>query len=116
VVARAGAVLRRSLRNQDELSQKIVLGDLRIDLDARLAFLKGVAVKLTPTEFRILVVLARRPGRLFARTELTDAVLSDDALERGIDAHVSRLRAKLGGYTQAKINASRGEGYRLDLQ
>jgi two-component system, OmpR family, response regulator AdeR len=123
VVARAAAVLRRTQRNSDarepkygiDSSARIVLGDLRVEADARLAYLQDVVLKLTPTEYRILLVLARRPGRMFGRSELCEVVLSDEALDRGIDAHVSRLRAKLGAWSQAKINAVRGEGYRLDL-
>jgi DNA-binding response OmpR family regulator len=57
----------------------------------------GRIVDLTPTEFQLLLTLARQPGRIFTRSQLLDAIhgLSFESYERAIDAHVKNLRRKL---------------------
>jgi DNA-binding response OmpR family regulator len=57
----------------------------------------GRAVELTPTEFQLLLTLARQPGRIFTRSQLLDAMhgLAFESYERAIDAHVKNLRRKL---------------------
>jgi len=57
----------------------------------------GRTVELTPTEFQLLVTLARQPGRIFTRSQLLDAIhgLAFESYERAIDAHVKNLRRKL---------------------
>ena len=95
VVARVRAVLRRSATaSQPRVSR---LGDLVIDLD-RHAVLRGEeTLELTPTEFRLLLALAREPGRVLSRMQLLEAVegASFEGYERTIDAHVKNLRAKI---------------------
>ncbi len=95
VVARVRAVLRRSATAPQP--KVLRLGDLVIDTD-RHAVLRGEDVlELTPTEFRLLLVLAREPGRVFNRMQLLEAVEGDsfEGYERTIDAHVKNLRAKI---------------------
>lgn len=102
VVSRIKAVLRR-VRPQTETNgaahepHRIVAGDLCIDLRERSVTLAGSEVTLTPTEFRILVVLASEPGRAFSRAELLDRVNADalDIGERTLDSHITHLRQKL---------------------
>lgn len=113
VVARVQAVLRR-LRPTPE--NKLRLGNLLLDPTARKASVEGVDIKLTDSEYRLLMVLIRQPGRAFSRSEMLDAGLEDsDALERTVDSHISHLRTKLGaaGATPCIVNL-RGFGYRLD--
>ena len=57
----------------------------------------GRVVELTPTEFQLLVTMARQPGRIFTRAQLLDAVhgLAFESYERAIDAHIKNLRRKL---------------------
>ena len=73
----------------------------------------GDPVPFTPTEFHILQALARKPGRVFRRTELlehaTGGVFSD---ERTVDAHVRTIRQKLGGNADL-VETVRGRGYRV---
>jgi two-component system response regulator MtrA len=98
-----------------------VLGTLRaapflIDLSERRAWVAGRAVRLTPIEFDLLAVLARRPGAAVSRIELCDALLD---LRRGggpraLDVHVSRLRRKLGSHGRL-LRTAWGVGYRLDM-
>lgn len=96
VVARARAVLRRSsttLMNSSILS----CGDLALDLDRRIVHRGRQPVDLTPTEFELLAVLMRHPGRPLSRSQLLDAVQGEDiaGYERTIDAHIKNLRRKI---------------------
>jgi two-component system response regulator AdeR len=117
VVARAAAVLRRQEgAKQLASTPPIVHGGLRIEVESRRAFANDKLINLTPTEFRLLTTMARRPGRMFTRAELGDAVLSEVAADRGVDAHISRLRAKIAIVDSVRIVAIRGEGYRLDIE
>jgi len=97
LVARVRAVLRRSGGEREQAPPPIVAGEIRIDLERRLVAAGGQAVELTPTEFDLLAVLARHPGRVFTRLELLDRVqgYAFEGYERTIDAHVKNLRQKI---------------------
>jgi two-component system phosphate regulon response regulator PhoB len=77
----------------------------------------GSEVALTPTEFRLLWVLARQPGRPFTRNELLDSSRGEDAnaLARTIDVHIRSLRQKLGEQA-SNIETVRGVGYRFRIR
>ncbi|GLU31947.1 response regulator [Trinickia caryophylli] len=117
VVARIQAVLRRA--GQSRQAGVLRLGKLEIDTEsyvATVACKDGAApLALTLTEFRILVHMARSPGRTFGRSELVDACLpGGDARERTVDSHVSNLRKKLDqAGAPGMISGVRGVGYRL---
>jgi two-component system, OmpR family, alkaline phosphatase synthesis response regulator PhoP len=70
---------------------------VQVDFERRQVTVTGELVQLTPTEFDLLTVLARNPGRVFSRLELLDRVQGHtfDGYERTIDAHVKNLRQKL---------------------
>ena len=90
-----------------------------MDLRFRRATLNGSELPLTPTEFRLLALLVRQPGRTFTRDEIIDRVLGDDfdGFDRTVDAHVSSLRRKLGaapGGSGKLIETVYGSGYRLN--
>jgi two-component system, OmpR family, alkaline phosphatase synthesis response regulator PhoP len=72
-------------------------GDVAIDIERMRVDADGRAVELTPTEFQLLVALARRPGRILTRSQLLDAVhgVAFESYERAIDTHVKNLRRKL---------------------
>ena len=97
LVARVRAVLRRTGAEREQAPPPIAAGDLRIDLERRQVTIGGQAVELTPTEFDLLVVLARHPGRVFTRLELLDRVqgYAFEGYERTVDAHVKNLRHKI---------------------
>ncbi len=97
LVARVRAVLRRIGRDREPASPPIVVGDVTIDLERRQVAVEGQGVELTPTEFDLLVVLARHPGRVFTRLELLDRVqgYAFEGYERTVDAHVKNLRQKI---------------------
>ncbi len=96
VVARVRAVLRRA-RGSEGSSEVLRARDLEID-PARFSVTRaGEAVPLTPTEFKLLHVLVRHPGRVFTRLQLIDQVqgYAFEGYERTVDAHVKNLRRKL---------------------
>ena len=97
LVARVRAVLRRAGAEREQAPLPIVSGDVTIDLERRQVTVSGRAVALTPTEFDLLAVLARHPGRVFTRLELLDRVqgYAFEGYERTVDAHVKNLRHKI---------------------
>jgi DNA-binding response OmpR family regulator len=96
LVARVRAVLRRAERAAAP-SDRLVVGDLVLDLPRLRVTQAGRPIELTPTEFSILATMARDPGRVFTRSQLLDAVhgVAFEAYERAIDAHVKNIRRKL---------------------
>jgi DNA-binding response OmpR family regulator len=99
LVARVRAVLRRAeaaARPPD--SDAIVrAADLVLDIPRMRVTRGGQPIDITPTEFQLLVALARQPGRVFSRAQLLDAVrgVAFESYERAIDAHVKNIRRKL---------------------
>jgi DNA-binding response OmpR family regulator len=114
--ARIRALLRRAAPAA-RVSAEIVVGELRLDLDARSAQLAGVALALTRVEFDLLADLAAHAGKLRTREQLVERLLdrSFDASDRSIDVHVTALRKKLGDDPRAPrfIRTVRGAGYLL---
>jgi DNA-binding response OmpR family regulator len=96
LVARVKAVLRRA-EPGDAPGDLIRAGDVTLDVSRMRAEVGGRAVELTATEFELLATLARRPGRIFTRGQLLDALrgASFESYERAIDTHVKNLRRKL---------------------
>jgi two-component system alkaline phosphatase synthesis response regulator PhoP len=97
LVARVRAVLRRVGQEAPQGPTEIRFADLVIDRRSHEVRVRGEVVSLTPTEFRLLEVLAREPGRAFTRLELLDRVFGYDfeGFERTIDVHVKNLRKKI---------------------
>jgi DNA-binding response OmpR family regulator len=96
LVARVKAVLRRAEPSQVP-SDLVRAGDVTLDVPRMRVEVGGRSVDLTPTEFELLATLARRPGRIFTRGQLLDALrgTSFESYERAIDTHVKNLRRKL---------------------
>lgn len=96
VVARVKTVLRRVNRTVDE-NLKVEKGFIQIDVNAHTVKKAGRLIELTPSEFEILVLLARNPGRVYTRYQLLEAIQgqSFEGYERTIDAHIKNLRAKI---------------------
>ena len=93
LVARVRAVLRRARKDEDIVR----VADLIIDSPRMKVTRNGETIDLTPTEFQILSVLARAPGRVFTRQQLLDTVRGSDvdSFDRAIDSHVKNIRRKL---------------------
>ena len=90
----------------------LLFGSLQIDPHRRLVWKSGQAVELTPMEFDILLLLARRPGQVFTARQIYEAVAADsyDASWTGISSMVYKLRRKLGA---GIIETVRGHGYKF---
>jgi DNA-binding response OmpR family regulator len=118
LLARVKALLRRATaqesQGQEQRQDQIRHGDLIIDIDRHQASLQGVALKLTATEFKLLMVLASQPGRAFSREQLLNRVVGDAVVvvDRNIDVHIRSVRKKLGVQTDL-IETVRGVGYRF---
>jgi two-component system alkaline phosphatase synthesis response regulator PhoP len=96
VVARVRAVLRRAL-GRAESTSVVRIRDLAVDLANRTVTVSGEPVPLTPTEFDLLAVMARNPGRPFTRAQLMDLVydVAYAGYDRAIDSHIKNLRRKI---------------------
>ncbi len=114
LVLRVGAILRRVGASAAGASNRIEIGPLVIDLNAHLVHVSGEPVELTPTEFKLLSMLAERRGRVQARAHLLQTVweAAPDIQTRTVNMHVQRLRAKLGAAGDL-IETVRGFGYRI---
>ncbi len=114
LVARIRAALRRA--RQDAPAETLTLGDVQIDVLGHTASRNGIELALTPTEFRLLVELARRPGQVFTRELLLERVWGYGYLgdSRLVDVAVQRLRAKVehDPASPELIETVRGVGYR----
>jgi DNA-binding response OmpR family regulator len=96
LVARVRAVFRR-IDIQTGQTEVVRAGDVTLDIPRMQAKVGKRAVELTSTEFDLLVMMMRQPGRVFTRGQLLDAVRGEDveSLDRAIDAHIKNLRRKL---------------------
>ncbi len=121
LVARVHALLRRIERVQEVLAadrsageESVSYGPLALDPCARMASLDGHPLDLTRTEFDLLFLLRRNPGRAFSRSYLLDTVWGENyvAGDRSVDNAVLRLRKKLGPLEDA-VETVWGVGYRL---
>jgi DNA-binding response OmpR family regulator len=110
LMERVRARLRRPVLSR---GSALEIGALRIDPATREVVFEGRSVELTRVEFDLLAALARRPGAAVTRQWLADQVLDPerDGTDRNLDAHMSRLRKKLGA--GAPIRTVWGIGYRL---
>ena len=119
LAARVRAVLRRAARDQSEAGPQVFsAGSIHIDLRRRSASVDDSEIKFTPTEFRLLALLVREPGRTFSRNQIIDRVFGYDfdGFDRTVDAHVSSLRRKMNAAPGGAkyIQTVYGSGYRLN--
>lgn len=114
LVLRVGAILRRSGNAPPVTADSVVIGPLRIDRAAMTVLVEDRGIELTPTEFKLLLTLAERRGRVQGRAHLLETVwdAAPDIQTRTVDMHVQRLRTKLGTAGDL-IETVRGFGYRL---
>jgi len=112
LLARLRAVLRRTQPSQGE---KITLGSLSVDVEARAVRVLETPIELTGFEFDLLVALVRRAGRVVPRSALLDLAGRNGVTvsDRTVDVHVSHLRKKLGDDPPKLIRTIRGVGYQV---
>jgi DNA-binding response OmpR family regulator len=121
LVARIRAMLRRprtvSARTADDRPPAREFGALRIDVAGREVFVDGGPIMLTRTEFDVLSALSARPGVVFSRRQLLEAVWAERWVgnEHLVDVHIGHLRRKLGDdpATPRYVITVRGVGYRM---
>jgi two-component system alkaline phosphatase synthesis response regulator PhoP len=113
LAARVRRILKRIPTDDDEATALEVRG-MVIDPARRDVRIKGQSIKLTFTEFNILLTLARRPGIVFTRYKIVDAIRGSDYLvtDRAVDVQIVSLRKKLKEYGDY-IETVRGVGYRF---
>jgi two-component system phosphate regulon response regulator PhoB len=105
--------IQRRTDSSGESTDTLEYKDVKIDRVRHRAYVQERELDLTPTEFRLLEVLLRQPGRAFTRAQLMSAAIGEGTmvLERTIDVHIKTLRRKLG--THDLIETVRGVGYRF---
>jgi DNA-binding response OmpR family regulator len=113
LIARIRAILRRTSRSATA-ADSLVVGDLRLDPQAREACLNDAPLELTSVEFTLLETLLRDAGHVLTREQLTESVLGRKLgpFDRVIDVHISNIRKKLGPSERGqRIKSVRGSGY-----
>ncbi|MEM6511594.1 MAG: phosphate regulon transcriptional regulator PhoB [Pseudomonadota bacterium] len=116
LIARIQAVLRRSRTSDDEI---VTAGLLQLDTAGHRVSVSDQAVKLGPTEYRLLRFLMTHPDRVYSRTQLLDRVWGANVYveERTVDVHVRRLRKALEvNGVDEYIQTVRGAGYRFSTR
>lgn len=110
LLSRIKALLRRIDKDEGGI---ISIGDLIIDRERFIIHYKGQDVILAKKEFELLALLASKPGRVFLRNEILNAVWGTDIIvgDRTIDVHIRKIRQKTGDI----ISTVKGVGYRLDI-
>jgi two-component system, OmpR family, phosphate regulon response regulator PhoB len=115
LIARIKALLRRA--HPELQAESLRFEDITMDLQEHWVTRKGSAIKLGPTEFRLLRVFMEKPGRVYSREQLLDKVWGRDIFVelRTVDVHIRRLRKALNADGQADpIRTVRAAGYALD--
>jgi two-component system, OmpR family, phosphate regulon response regulator PhoB len=112
-VLRVGAILRR-IHAGGRSGDVLRIDSLEIDRDSHRITVAGKDVELTPLEFKLLLLLAERRGRVQDRARLLESVwdAAPDIQTRTVDMHVQRLRTKLGSAGEL-VETVRGFGYRI---
>jgi len=114
LLARVRAVIRRRQQDVPSDGDTLSVGNLVIHPGRHEVLVEGEPVPLTHTEFKVLHYLARRPGWVFTRYQIVDAVHGEDyaVTERSVDVQIVGLRKKLGSAGEF-IETVRGVGYRF---
>ena len=97
----------------DSHSEKVTYGDLAIDEEKFLVYVKGVPITLAKKEFELIQLLASKPGKVFTRQEIFNRIWGMDVIvgDRTIDVHIRKIREKIG---EDFIKTIKGIGYKFD--
>ncbi|MBI2955541.1 MAG: response regulator transcription factor [Chloroflexi bacterium] len=117
LVARIRTVLRRAGEKTDEIDGDLELNRLTVSFIRHEVLVDGRLISLTPSEFQLLAIMVREPGRAFTRAQLLEKALgpSFEGLERNVDVHVMNIRRKLGLGEADPIKAVYGVGYKFEM-
>jgi two-component system, OmpR family, response regulator RpaB len=128
LIARIRSILRRAHRRSESIEPMVLskhlveIGQLKLDPITRKAYLGSHRLRLTEIEFRLLELLANKPGYIFSRGEILEELWGYDASSaadtKTVDVHISRLRIKLNDHTRNPdfIVTIRGRGYMFLMQ
>ena len=119
LAARIRAVLRRTAQDREDNSPaRLTYREITLDTQRRTTSVGQTSLNLTPTEYRLLAMFLREPGRTFTRDEIINRVFGYDfdGFDRTVDSHVSGLRRKLDAAAKDRgyIQTVYGVGYRLN--
>ena len=114
MIARVRAALRRQKETPEDEMAIVKIHELEINPGRRRVLAKGNPIDLTYTEFQLLLLLARRPGWVFTRSQIVDLIRGSDypVTDRSVDVQIVGLRKKLGSYGKY-IETVRSVGYRF---
>jgi two-component system alkaline phosphatase synthesis response regulator PhoP len=114
LISRINAILRRNSQSENEVENKLEIGDLVIDREAYLVFQRGNKVVLAKKEFELLYLLASKPGKVFTREVILNNIWEDSVVvtNRTIDVHIRKLREKLG---DDYVTTVKGVGYKFEI-
>jgi two-component system phosphate regulon response regulator PhoB len=114
MIARVRAALRRQKETPEDEMAIVKIHELEINPGRRTVLAKGNPIDLTYTEFQLLLLLARRPGWVFTRSQIVDLIRGSDypVTDRSVDVQIVGLRKKLGSYGKY-IETVRSVGYRF---
>ena len=112
LISRIKALLRRTVK-ADVPSGKVTYGDLSIDEEKYLVYVKGQPISLAKKEFELIQLLASKPGKVFTRQEIFNKIWGMDVIvgDRTIDVHIRKIREKIG---EEFIKTIKGIGYKFD--
>jgi DNA-binding response OmpR family regulator len=119
VVARTKAVLKRTKTEENNIipedSHLLVINDIVIDRENKEFTIGHKKIKLTKTEFEIVVLLAKNPNRIFSREDMIERIWKEAPYitDRTVDVHIARIRKKVGDRASVIVNRS-GYGYRFN--
>ena len=113
LASRIKALLRRNNRNENP-NEQLDLGGIKIDKEKFLVIKNGEEINLPKKEFKLLSLLATKPGKVFTREFILQEVWGDEVVvgDRTIDVHVRKLREKLG---DEYIKTIKGIGYKFEF-
>ncbi len=114
LVSRLKALLKRNQLAAKGNVNVIELGDLKIDKEGFIVYIKGKKVVFAKKEFELLYLLASKPGRVFRREEIFNHVWGNEVIvgNRTIDVHIRKIREKIG---ENYIKTVKGIGYKFDF-
>ena len=112
VIARVTAVMRRTAPVEQKPADMLTCGKVQIDIQTKMVYVDGKTVKFSKKEFEVLALLASNPGKIYSREDLINELWKDApyVLDRTVDVHIARIRAKLGDCKSYLTNRS-GYGY-----
>jgi two-component system, OmpR family, alkaline phosphatase synthesis response regulator PhoP len=111
LVSRIKALLRRF--SADTAEQKVIFGDIEINQEKFMVYIKGEELNLPKKEFELLALLSSKPGKVFSRKEILNKIWGSDIIvgDRTIDVHVRKLREKID---DKYFKTIKGIGYKFD--